>query len=692
MNRKSPAQYTITTQSLQNNHLIECRANATKSVIEDGSGQSAWTSYFDDPIVVNAGDEIAMTLAIVNTSSAGQEVIEITDANNTGLIKVCFYYGDCLPPGNVGTIFGNPQHMIQLDSFRRYQTIVNPFNEPVSAIFDIQPVLVQGAPNDYKQIVMSNNPSPWCNFNYTDIFGGGSANIFPGQNNTLWFKNSVYNSGSPGTPIQSQPFEAIHTITVPNGFYSPANLADVINKKVNQTYLKWFKYHELVGGYSPPISGEDNAFFTRQFGHTPMNIFTLVKYPDSNLTGIQYNDFYPDGLASVENVYPNRYQFYCLADPNGITYPSDYPLLGTNQTTVGLDHPWWSPPEVLGALFAVFQFNTTSGKFEWTNLHNPVRLTDQGTGDLSSFPIPSTTTNPIFKFATEDGDVNNNYKRTVQLAEGGCGIKLKGALWDALGFNTVTDTEFNQSFIYANPASNTPLNYANWVNTYNFTTTDPFVSTQWGINNIGGKLSGGDNNAFQYIMASEDTGNTSDYSINWQANRKPLQVYFPQLNVQLANVLNQSDIIPKPRGYRSFQWNSTPYDAEGFASKVEGGYYLVQSDILGNDLTYINESGKSLPIVGVAFKNYSSNDFYFSFNAITPFLVKNPRTLRSIYVRLLNPDFSIPTNLGTKHSIIFQLTSTFQQPYMVQALPPSVPPSRDTGTPLEDKVQEEEKT
>jgi hypothetical protein len=155
----------------------------------------------------------------------------------------------------------------------------------------------------------------------------------------------------------------------------------------------------------------------------------------------------------------------------------------------------------------------------------------------------------------------------------------------------------------------------------------------------------------------------------WSADRAPIAVYFPQLSVQLSNVVGVGDIIPKPRGYRSFQWNSTAFDAENFPAKVESGYYLVQSDILGNDLSYMNESGKCLPIIGVAFKNYSSNDFFFSFNAITPFLVKHRRTIRSVYVRLLNPDFTVPTNLGVKHSILFQLTTTFQQPYLLTPQP-----------------------
>lgn len=665
----------ISTQQYGDSKVVECRANGSKSVIEPGSNNSAWNTYFDDPIQLKVGDQISVNLGIVNTTSAGQEVIEITNNNNSGLIKLCFYYGDCFPPGPSYTFTGlNPANWQWYKKFRRYQWSENPFNNPVADI-DETPFEITENPNFPFQFLLWNNPSPHCNYNYW-IDGQFLPGFLGGVNPTLNSCNDLFyrlTDGS-GNFIESQPFEAIHTITIPNGLYSPSNLADAINKQIQKTYMNWRQLHQLDGSYSRPTVNQN--LFTRDILMTPMNIMSVLVYPEYDG---EYDQLDPNNLkASFQH--PSAKRMFNLPDPagNGIQYPG---LLPPNERSQTLPYQYWTPPELFGGLFAQFQFNANSGKFEWSNLHTPKRQTDTASG---SFTNANNTTTPIFKFSVEDKEKNTDWIRTTNLADGGCGIKLQGSLWETLGFKTATNAEWYNTLTPWNWQGFNLTNFNDWISTYNFTITDPFTSTQFSINNVG---EAGNSNAIQFICDSEDSGARPTIL----AGDKQIKIFMPQPTMNLANFPNSNPPNPKTRGWRDFQWNSTTYQAEDFADKVAGGYYLVQSDILGNDLTYISENGKSLPICGILFKNYSSNDFYFSFNAITPFLVKKERILRNIYIRLLNPDFTQPTNLGNQSCIFFQINSTFQQPIYITTEDPLSVARTQPVVKSEEKTQEKQK-
>lgn len=630
-----------------NNTIVECRCDGARTVVETDSRNTAFTTYFDDPIVVRENDTIALTLGVVNSTSGTGDTIEIIEGvNDTGLVKLCFYYGDYQDIGPATPIADLDNVYNGYDSARLPQ--YNTYTLTDSSAITYQSTKVGGRPFSPLQIQRYGaQSSPHTQISYHKD-GGTYRPHYPAT--------SIITLND-DDPDVNTPYESVFTIVVPPGFYSPSNLADFINKYIQQTFVKKTLYNCLFGEYSPPNSS--TVKFYPEIGIHSINRMTMLKYPVK--LGLDYSSGSIDGRNYTEyaggntpTYYQEEYGMWCVdefnggSDPNGV----DYGNPAKNWAKGGMVKGIWEQPFLIGGLFAQFNFNANSSKFEWSNLHTPIPASSTGTNPATS----TTVLTPSYGYFTFDLGGSSNFCRSIVCAVGGCGIKLKGKLWETCGFTPATDAEWNYQII-----DNT------YVDSFNYTITDPFGSTQFGMVNV--EPSGSNAHEFSTQTTFNDVFAGAFPFIGTFTR------FNPNITVQLSDANSSSgNPIPKQYGERYFNWNSTTYAADNYPDKVSGGYYLVQSDILGNDLAYLSESGKKLPIVGVLMKNYALNDYYFSFNSLVPFVSKSNRTIRSIYVRLLNPDFSTPTNLGGRSAVFFNITSQYTSTqFPMLAAPPSSP-------------------
>tara|TARA_R110002073_G_scaffold74244_2_gene181640 strand:+ start:4630 stop:11694 length:7065 start_codon:yes stop_codon:yes gene_type:complete len=109
--------------------------------------------------------------------------------------------------------------------------------------------------------------------------------------------------------------------------------------------------------------------------------------------------------------------------------------------------------------------------------------------------------------------------------------------------------------------------------------------------------------------------------------------------------------------------------ADELPKKTLIGYFLIMSDIIDkHEFIGSANGGQPLKCIGILSKNYSGEDFYYSFQSPVEFHVKQDRTITSIKTTIVEPNLNDPPGLDFNSSIIYSIVRQ-------QSLPePDVPP------------------
>ena len=121
--------------------------------------------------------------------------------------------------------------------------------------------------------------------------------------------------------------------------------------------------------------------------------------------------------------------------------------------------------------------------------------------------------------------------------------------------------------------------------------------------------------------------------------------------------------------YYQYQVSSNGLRAPDLPTKNEIGYFFIMSDLVDKHEFYgsANE-GSNLNAIAILSKNYTSNDFFFSFQSPVQFHIKQDKTITSITNRILTPSLQAPVGIDNNSSIIYSI----ERPNPVPE--PDVPP------------------
>jgi len=316
-------------------YSIECSLNAP-SAIKHNNSNNLWTNFYDEEIVLNRGDVVNCMLGVVNTTLTGEEYIEINDSNNTGTIGVQFFidgshFTDAVPIAGA-TVYGD-------------------LEPPADGNFSNWPYL-------------------------TNIY------TLPARGNFLTYSNNA-------NFVQQNLI-----ITIPNGFYTPSEIATIINRAINKPFAQTRTLNTLF---------------------VPEPATTAVVNPFCTLI---YSTNY---FADVAGMRATKYD--ALSLPEDFQNVSD--ASGAINRLFAVDPIFQRFPRVIGATAPVFQFDPTRNRFSFSNLHSPMI-------NWTSSNSPS--------FLIDPGNVSGGASTTFTYYVGNSFAVLKlsdEGLWDALGFNTI---------------------------------------------------------------------------------------------------------------------------------------------------------------------------------------------------------------------------------------------------------------
>ena len=129
---------------------------------------------------------------------------------------------------------------------------------------------------------------------------------------------------------------------------------------------------------------------------------------------------------------------------------------------------------------------------------------------------------------------------------------------------------------------------------------------------------------------------------------------------------NQDDI---KCSYYQYQVGTSGLQAPDLPTKNEIGYFFIMSDLIDKHEFYGSANdGSNLNAIAILSKNYTSNDFFFSFQSPVQFYIKQDKTITSITQRILTPDLQAPIGIDDNSAIIY----TIERPNPVPE--PDVPP------------------
>lgn len=145
--------------------------------------------------------------------------------------------------------------------------------------------------------------------------------------------------------------------------------------------------------------------------------------------------------------------------------------------------------------------------------------------------------------------------------------------------------------------------------------------------------------------ADHEYGDRANYLSNGSENRL-LSIYNPDR---------------QRHTYSTIKAESNQLKADSEPQKSISPYYFILSDIVDSSEGYIS-TNQRLPIVGLSNKVYTSLDFFTTQENPQSFVVRHPRTVSKISIRILDSNLEVPNNLGDNSSVIFMIQRNSENP------------------------------
>ena len=144
----------------------------------------------------------------------------------------------------------------------------------------------------------------------------------------------------------------------------------------------------------------------------------------------------------------------------------------------------------------------------------------------------------------------------------------------------------------------------------------------------------------------------------------------PDYSISSDNtMIVQANLDDIKASYYQYQVGTSGLQAPELPTKNDVGYFFIMSDLIDKHEFYGSANdGSNLNAIAILSKNYTSNDFFFSFQSPVQFHIKADKTITQITQRILTPDLKAPIGIDNNSSIIY----TIERPNPVPE--PDVPP------------------
>ena len=328
----------------------------------------------------------------------------------------------------------------------------------------------------------------------------------------------------------------------------------------------------------------------------------------------------------------------------------------------------------LGANEPLIEYNTTSNRFEISQLHTAERVQNRynagattGTGDAAtSVQEFATAGNKVYKINKRlfDNSWNpdilpygaNNKTLTVNSQEYNFDFlnpNLQGwKIYDQLSGIIIKDFGYTES----------QWTKGFW-NTLGFDYIQ-FNSPETSANDLTTRIGNDNKNNLPYAMTNADVGQTAtmDFNTNvFGAGMYNLQVP----SVQSLNVTNTGTnqsiyhrIDQKYEMYPSIteSASSVKLTAPRLPRKLANPYFCIRSDVL-DDTQYIGgyESGQLYPVIATIPKSNDFGDYFVSLDSGLEFTFTRPKTITEIKTQICNPDQTL-AQVDSSSSVIYKIT------------------------------------
>lgn len=153
----------------------------------------------------------------------------------------------------------------------------------------------------------------------------------------------------------------------------------------------------------------------------------------------------------------------------------------------------------------------------------------------------------------------------------------------------------------------------------------------------------------------------------------PTQTYVYAPSENLGGVVGpDNDVVNNIGMTTNTNATSDELIADHLPRKLTGSYLVVYSDIIRNPYYYggFGSHGR-LPCIGYLLKNYSSADYYYSFQSTIDYTSESKYVVTDILIDIRNPDGS-PATIGENNTVMIKI----EKPQIMPAPPPEEEPDK----------------
>ena len=328
----------------------------------------------------------------------------------------------------------------------------------------------------------------------------------------------------------------------------------------------------------------------------------------------------------------------------------------------------------LGANEPLLEYNTTSNRFEISNLHTAERVQNrsvagglEGTGDNATLiETFSTAGDKVYK-------INKRLFNTSWLPD----ILPYGANNHTLVINS---NNYNTDFLNPNLSAWTIYDQYSGIIIKDFGYDETswtkgfwdtlgfdyiqFNSPETSSNDLTTRVGNDNKNALPYAFTNAEVGQlaTMDFPTNvFGSGFYNLQLPCPSLFNDDNTGADKSDYFREDLKFENFPAITEPatsvkLQAPRLPRKLANPYFTIRTDIL-EDNTYIGgyESGQIYPVIAIIPKSNDYGDYFVSLDSNLTFTFTRPRTITYIKTMITNPDQSL-ANVDENSAVIYKLT------------------------------------
>tara|TARA_R110002124_G_C8973954_1_gene515588 strand:- start:12462 stop:15812 length:3351 start_codon:yes stop_codon:yes gene_type:complete len=379
----------------------------------------------------------------------------------------------------------------------------------------------------------------------------------------------------------------------------------------------------------------------------------------------QFGDIYIDGangLSTANPVRQARWNYFrnTKGGINGRTGDGGTPIVYGDALKFDFPKTAWTNYVNIGSPNVYLNFNDVEKRFEFLQLHNACKVTNQFASGTPAAPqpVPDAGTpvirvNPQVDYGVYPADFTAGDKLQINstyTAQSGLGIAAMGGFTDKIDGST---DGAGQYILNADNWSGSfwerlGFEYYDLISLHGLGDTtnifNPSNQHQYGTAAI--------QNAHQYPKTTDSVLATPTAIVMSIGGGPDKDLGLPMYDLGF-----QQGFAAQPSA------TSAALRASALPKKLTYPYWLLYSNIVGG-LDFYSGNNKS-NCLGIITRNYTSGDFAYAFNFNRQFVIQNPTVLTSITQEILNPDFT-PADIDDYSVILYKIEKRNGQPQLQQ--------------------------